>query len=267
MQFLQWALPRMHMRWPGFRRVHKQVCKRLDQRLTQLKLADVNAYRHYLDAHREEWTVLDGLSRVTISRFYREKAVFHFLEQQVLPELVQQVIERGDKTLKVWSIGSASGEEPYTIAIIWELQISNHYPDTELSILATDADPILIQRSQQACYPYSSIKNLPETWPKIAFDELENNYCLKPEFRRYVRYLQQDIRDAITNEHFDLVLCRNLVFTYFDEALQHKLLGKIARVLQPNGALVLGIHEYLPDDDNVFATWSEKLRVYRKQSI
>ena len=262
--FLQWSLPQMHMRWPGFRRVHKQVCKRLDQRLKQLRLADVNVYREYLKVHPNEWIMLDKVSRVTISRFYREKAVFQFLEQQVLPVLIQQVIERGDKSLKVWSVGSASGEEPYTVSLIWELQLRTKFPDTELTILATDADPVLIQRSQQACYPYSSIKNLPEAWHEIAFDELEENYCLKPEFRSAVQFFQQDVRGGVPGECFDLILCRNLVFTYFDQALQCKMLNEISGVLRPNGALVLGIHEKLPANDKAFTVWSEKLRIYQK---
>ena len=264
-QFLQWALPQMGMRWPGFRRVHKQVCKRLDQRLKQLELADIDAYRDYLKIQPAEWIVLDGLSRVTISRFYREKAVFQYLEQQVFPALIQQVLARGNHMLNVWSIGCASGEEPYTVSIIWQLQLQHKFPQIELNILATDADPILLQRSQQACYPFSSIKNLPEAWRKIAFDNVGDDYCLHPEYRRYVRFLQQDVRQDMPGERLDLILCRNLVFTYFDELLQRKMLEDIYRLLQPDGVLVLGIHETLPDNDSVFTVWSDKLRIYQKQ--
>ena len=204
-QFMQWALPQMQMRWAGFRRVHKQVCKRLDQRLKQLKLVEVDAYRDYLKTHADEWAVLDALSRVTISCFYRETAVFQFIEQQVLPELAQRLIERGDKTLKIWSIGSASGEEPYTVSIIWKLQLQSRHPDIELRVLATDADPVLIQRGQQACYPYSSIKNLPTAWRDRVFDKSEDNFCLKPEYQRCIHFLQQDVREDMPDEHFDLI--------------------------------------------------------------
>lgn len=266
-QFLQWALPQMRMRWPGFRRVHKQVCKRLQQRLRQLELADLNAYRDYIGEYPSEWAALDGLSRITISRFYREKAVFKFLEQQVLPVLTQQALNRGDKTLKVWSVGSASGEEPYTVSIIWKLQLQSRFPEVEMNVFATDADLVLIQRSQKACYPYSSIKNLPEAWREIVFDELENNYSLKSEYRCSVQFVQQDVRNDMPGEQFDLILCRNLVFTYFNDALQRKLLGEFSNALQPKGALVLGIHERLPNNDNKMTIWSDKLRIYRKQAI
>ena len=264
-RLLQWALPRMHMRWPGFRKVRKQVCKRLHQRLRQLNIAEVDAYRAYLETHHDEWVILDGLSRITISCFYREKAVFKFLERHVLPALIEQIIGRNARTLRVWSIGSASGEEPYTISIIWESQFRSVFPDIELAILATDVDPLMIERSQKACYTYSSIKHLPAAWRERAFDRQADTFQLRPEFRRNVQFVRQDVRDGTPGERFDLVLCRNLVFTYFDETLQRRSLDAFSKVLQPDGALVLGIHETLPNTDKAFTPWSEKLRIYRKR--
>ncbi|MCK5394673.1 MAG: chemotaxis protein CheR, partial [Gammaproteobacteria bacterium] len=139
-QFLQWALPQLHMRWPGFRKVRAQVCKRLQRRLYDLHLTDVEAYRDYIEQHVDEWDVLDSLVRVTISRFYRDKMMFAFLGQQVLPDLATQAIESGDKSLNILSVGCASGEEPYTLAIIWQLQLQQRFPDLNLHIVAIDAD-------------------------------------------------------------------------------------------------------------------------------
>ena len=86
-QFLQWALPMMRMRWPGFRKVRRQVCKRVDRRLRRLGLVDVTAYRAYLDDHPDEWSQLDQLCRIPISRFYRDRGVFDLLRDDVLPSL------------------------------------------------------------------------------------------------------------------------------------------------------------------------------------
>jgi chemotaxis protein methyltransferase CheR len=265
-RFLQWVLPRMHMRWPGFRKVRGQVCKRLSARIRTLKLDDISAYVGYLDSHPEEWRILDKLCRVTISRFYREKAVFQFLQQQVIPALVRELTANGENRFNVLSLGSASGEEPYTIAILWQLQFRQRYPDVLLNVVATDADSTLIERSAQACYPYSSIKNLPEGWRKQAFVEQADLYCLRPAFRRDVRFLQQDIREAVPAGPFDLILCRNLPFTYFDENVQQQTLERINGVLKSGGALVIGIHESLPVNAAGLAAWSEKLRIFSKQA-
>lgn len=263
-QFLQWALPYLHMRWPGFRRVRGQVCKRLARRLQQLGLDSLEQYQAYLASHPDEWPVLDGLCQVTISRFYRDKMMFAFLADEVLPELASQVIKRGGHVMKVWCIGCASGEEPYSVNMVWQFQCRPRYPDIRLQIMATDANADLLQRMQQACYAYSTIKNLPPAWRESAFVQQGDLYCLLHAFRRDIQRYRQDVREAVPAESFDLILCRNLVFTYYEEALQRKTLARIQQQLCPGGALVLGIHEQLPADISGLSAWSDKLRVYRK---
>jgi chemotaxis protein methyltransferase CheR len=268
-QFLQWALPNMHMRWPGFRKVRAQVCKRIDRRMRQLNIDDIHAYKLYLQEHEHEWLVLDELSRITISRFYRDKAMFSFLIQQTLPTLAQSVSVGHDKQINVWSAGCASGEEAYTLSLIWLLQLQACFADLNIAITATDASAEMIARAQRACYAYSSIKNLPPLWReqafgKQAFGKQQESYCLKPEFRQPVRFIHQDIRQHIPNDRFDLVLCRNLAFTYFDTALQCRVLKQIQQVLNAGGALVIGIHESLPPCAVQFRPWSERLKVFAK---
>ena len=110
-RFLQWALPRLRLRWAGFRKVRKQVCKRIARRLGQLELPDLAAYVSLLSRRPEEWEHLDGLCRVTISRFYRDRAVFDCLGNEVLPELAAQARARGQRALRAWSAGCASGQK------------------------------------------------------------------------------------------------------------------------------------------------------------
>jgi len=139
-QFLQWALPRLRLRWAGFRKVRKQVCRRLARRINELGLPAVSAYRAYLDTHPEEWTIVDAFCPITISRFYRDRATFQALERDVMPALATAALARGDPTFRCWSIGCASGEEPYTVAMLWMLRLRHRFP-CRLQIIATDIDP------------------------------------------------------------------------------------------------------------------------------
>lgn len=129
-----------------------QVCKRVRHRLQELALADVAAYRAYLEFYPAEWEVLDGMCHITISRFYRDKGVFDFLARQVLPEIVRMALERGEKTLRCWSAGCASGEDPYTLALLWQLHLKPRFPDLAMRIVATDADAAMFKRAELACY-------------------------------------------------------------------------------------------------------------------
>ena len=94
--FLQWALPYLHMHWPGFKKVRGQVCKRLSRRLDELELADLKRYRMYLEDNPLEWHILDSLCRITISRFYRDKGVYDSLRSHVLPELIKNAVRQDD---------------------------------------------------------------------------------------------------------------------------------------------------------------------------
>ena len=120
-QFLQWSLPKLQMQWSGFRKVRNQVFKRIARRITELQLADTHAYREFLETHPGEWEKLDGMYRISVTRFYRDKRLFAYLEHEVIPDLVRLAKKRSRHCLKIWSAGCASGEEPYTLAIIWAL--------------------------------------------------------------------------------------------------------------------------------------------------
>ena len=263
-RFLQWALPRLALRWPGFRKVRGQVCKRLRRRLRSLALDDLTAYQVYLAQHPDEWLLLDSFCRISISRFYRDRAVFDCLAQTVLPTLAEMVSRRGEERLRCWSIGCASGEEPYTLNLIWQFQIQPQFPKLQLHITATEADAGLLQRAQTGCYPARSLRELPATWRDQAFDEAQDLYCLKEPFRRGIRFRKQDVRVTWPDSTFHLILCRNLVLTYFENALQTQVMIQIAQRLDKRGALVIGSHEVLPENRVGLRPWFPRLGIFRK---
>ena len=255
--FLQWALPQLRMRWAGLRKVRRQVCKRIARRRQELGLADLDAYRAYLDSDAGEWAFLDAMCRVTISRFYRDPGVFAALGREVLPALARDRAE-----VAAWSVGCASGEEPYTLSLLWELELRGRFPATRLSVLGTDADSGLLQRAWGACYRRSSLKDLPEAWLG-AFEAKDGLLCLEGRYREPVTFLEQDLRAVAPQGPFDLVLCRNLVFTYFELDLQREILARLIASLRPGGALVIGAHETMPEHAGTFEPWPNAPSSYR----
>jgi chemotaxis protein methyltransferase CheR len=243
--FLHWSLPRLGLRWQGFRKVRRQVCRRVSRRIAELGLGDADAYRGYLERNPQEWDVLAGLCRVTISRFWRDRAVFEALRDLVLPELGPAV--------SAWSAGCASGEEPYSLVL------AAAEAGVEIHVVATDVDPALLQRARRACYRESSLRDLPANLRARAFDE----GCLRPEYRAPVDFARHDVRDGAPGGPFDLTLCRNLVFTYYADELQREIGRHLARSLRAGGALVVGAHEALPDALGGVAPWPGTRSVYR----
>jgi len=263
-QFLQWCLPDLHLRWPGFRKVRRQVYKRINRRLQELGLPSVAAYRSYLENHPGEWSALDTLCQIGISRFYRDRSVFQHLEHEILPHLAQQLLLRGEDKLHCWSAGCAGGEEPYTLAIIWRHRFESQFPTLRLGIVATDINSQAIRRAERGCYRASSVKDLPGEWGSQAIVTIADDLCLKDEYRDPVTFVVQDIREQLPEGLFDLILCRNLVFTYFDEEYQRKTAQRLSSKLVLGGVLVIGKLESLPDGPWGIQPWSTGLGVYRK---
>lgn len=218
-ELLEQARVRIGIRPEGFSNFRGLLAKRIKRRARALGLAgDVEAYRAHLAADENEWNELDAICRVTISRLYRDAPVMERLARDVLP-----------RARRVWSAGCASGEEPYTIALL--------APHVE--IVATDIDPELLERAKRADFGDSSLRELPV--------ELRARFASERDaLRGRITFLVQDLRREAPAGPFDLVLCRNVAFTYFDASLQREVLARIESVLAPGGELVIGKGERLP---------------------
>jgi chemotaxis protein methyltransferase CheR len=264
-QFLQWALPQLRMRWTGFRKVRKQVCKRIQRRISELRLADVDAYRAYLQTHADEWPVLDHACRVTVSRFYRDRAVLEQVQNEVLPVLAETAINKDMAVLRGWSAGCAMGEEAYSLLMIWHNAVGKDFPQLDMEVVGSDIDELLLYRARSGCYPHSSVKALPDSWLQACFTRTGNEFCLQPHIRNKAEFIQQDIRNKSITGPFHIVFCRNMVFTYYEHELQLNLLGYLHDTLVEGGALVTGGHELLPQGYRGFEAWSGHRAIYRKQ--
>ncbi len=255
--FLQWALPRLGLRWAGYRKVRRQVCNRIERRLRALGLPDVDAYRSHLAQHEAEWEVLDGLTRITISRFYRERRVFDQLCGVVLPEL-RAVAAPGP--VRIWCAGCAGGEEVYTLRICAERA------RVPVRILGTDLDAGQLERARVACFSAGSLKELPEKWRDVAFEPRDDRFCLRPAFRSHIELQKQDIRQTMPDGPFHLVLCRYLPFMYFAADLQTEIALGIRERVVPEGYVVLGKHESWPADVPGLIEIERGLRIYRRSA-
>ena len=248
-ELLRWALPQRGLRWRGFRRNRRQVYRRLHGRIAALELPDVVAYRRFLEDHPEEWPELDRLCRVTISRFGRDREMWTALVDDVLPRLAREV---SGPVVRAWSAGCGAGEEPYTLVIAWAVEMAPHAPAVGIDVLATDIDTVQLRRAEVGCFPSGALRELPDPWRVAAFDERDGEARLRDPLRA-VRFTHHDLKTAPPSGPFDLVLCRNLAFSYFDEPMQRAVTDSFRAVLRTGGVLVVGADECLPDGALGFA--------------
>jgi chemotaxis methyl-accepting protein methylase len=163
----------------------------------------------------------------------------------VFPERESAAIARGDAAVRVLCLGGAGGEEPYSLRIAWDHRTPP--PRIELAVIAIEADFAQLERAKVGRYPSGAITEVPEAIAREAFERDGSEVVLREAIRRAVDIRSGDVRDAWPEGSFDIVACRNLVFTYFDEASQRETLDRIESVLQLGGALVIGRQERLPE--------------------
>jgi chemotaxis protein methyltransferase CheR len=215
----------------------------------------VDAYRGLLEEDPTEWAALDALTRITISRFYRERDVFDYLCEVALPGLHARA---APKPVRVWSAGCAAGEEAYTLAIAAQQQ------SIPLQIVATDCDEHQLVRAREARYSAGCLKDLPAPWRVSAFDHEGDEFVLRDELRADVELRKQDIRQDMPTGPFDLILCRYVAFTYFEAHLQRRIAERLLTRVVRDGFIVLGKHESWPQDIVGLDETKPGLRVYRK---
>ena len=263
-EFLTWALPRLSMRYKGFRRVKRQVCRRIDRRMRTLNLSGLDEYKQYLMANNDEWHTLDQFCRIHISRFFRDAYVFNPMMSSIFPELGQTIKQEKGRILSVWSLGCASGEEAYTFKIIWHALLQDRFPDISIQILGTDIDEHMLERARNGKYKKSSLKEMPDYLIQYGFEISGENYCLNDRVKQGIEFLNQDVRNQMPQILFNIIACRNLIFTYYDLNLQQKLTQGLIKRLTPGGILILGKNESLPGDYPELVQHNHCKLVYQK---
>lgn len=233
----------------------------MNARATELGILDAPSYRRRLESDPAELARLDALCFVTISRFYRDRRIWDALRLTLLPRIAAAAVDRGARVLRAWSAGCASGEEPFTLAIVWELELAARFPSLALDVLATDFDPAVLARAERGCYEPSSLRELPAALRDAAFDVSVGLHCVRSRFRSAIRFERRDVRSFVPDTPLDLVFCRNVAFTYFDEKVQRDFAARVAGCLVPGGLLVVGGHEAIPEGLGLVRT-AESPHVY-----
>jgi chemotaxis methyl-accepting protein methylase len=240
-QFLKEVAPYFGLQWRLFER--RGVKRKVERRLAQLGLLDFETYLTRIKSDPAEQVYLSKILTVTISRFFRDREVFDALENSILPVILRN---REKSDLQIWSIGCASGEEPYSFSLLWKEKFEKDFPKVHLSILATDIDVKMIERAKEGRYKKSSLQEVPNRIIKRYF-RIENQfYVAEQTIRERVEFRKQNILDEELFSGMDIVFCRNLAFTYFSKESQVNVLKKIFSSIKEKGYLVIGKDESLP---------------------
>jgi len=240
------------------------LIRRLGKRINLLQLKNPDNYLQYLKTNPDEARLLKDEFLISVTQFYRDPEAFQIVRDQLIPALLKS---RSQKQINIWSAGCASGEEAYTLAILFHEYISVHMPDFEVKIIATDIDEHALEKARAGKYPSSISNDLPPTLLKKYFFQERNGWTVHPRIQEMVDFRKHNITIDPPYFNMDLICCRNLLI-YLKPHIQKRILNLFRCSLSHYGALILGNSESLGELLNFFEPVDNAWRIYfHKSSI
>ncbi|MCL2209030.1 MAG: protein-glutamate O-methyltransferase CheR [Treponema sp.] len=212
---------------------------RLKERLREKK---VDSVTNYLDTIRRDKEELKGfLDSVTtnLTRFFRNQAQFDALEKHVIPELMN--IKRIPSTIRFWSAGCSTGEEPYTIAMLMSEVLPSAW---NYEILASDLSLKCLMTAKEGFYAESRIVGIPDNYLAKYFDKVDGGYKIQPRIHSKIRFDYHNLKNDSQQRNFDVVFCRNVII-YFDEVAQNGVINRFWDSMASKSFLFIGHSESL----------------------
>jgi len=216
-----------------------QIHRRVHMLMQRWEITDYNKYYEIIENDDKKLREFLDYLTINVSEFFRNDSQWWKLRDNILPELIKQ---RGNKKLKLWSCGCATGEEPYSLAI---LSIEKGL-DVSVPLLATDIDDKARAIAQKGRYMKRQLVNVPSEYLSKYFTTIDNGetYEVTKEIKRRVSFKKMNIiGDKFTNM-FDLILCRNVVI-YFTQEAKKNLYRKFTDALAPGGYFLVGSTEQI----------------------
>ena len=173
--------------------------------------------------------------------FFRYPAVYEAFEKRALAELHIKKFWKNPRTLRIWSAGCSTGEEPYSIAMTVTDSLS--FADAwNVEILATDLGRVALKAAETGVYSGRSLASVSEKQLSTHFTQVENGYQVKPRLRKMVSFTQMNLASAVYLGRMDVIFCMN-VLIYFSEERRRALVQRFFDTLEPGGYLFLGHSE------------------------
>lgn len=244
---------------------------RLGKRVQMLRLQGFEEYLHLLRYGAQKDLEFEYLcDAVTINEtfFFRNEPQFDAIESVVLPEVIQARRSAGSDTVRIWSAACSSGEEPYTLAMIFQERMRHRFPGMRLEIVGTDISSTVLHTARKGSYGDYATRNTPPLFLQKYFTVDGPRRTVKDEIRAMVRFQHLNLfdREAMRGmRDFDLVLCRN-VMIYFDTPAKVQVVSGLYDSLRFGGYLVIGYSELLHGISNAFRVMSfPKTTLYKKE--
>jgi two-component system CheB/CheR fusion protein len=243
----------------GYKRT--SLRRRITLRMEAVGVEAFGAYQSHLEADPGEFENLLNTVLINVTSFFRDAEAWEVLKNEVVPRLVAQA--EPDKPIRVWSVGCASGEEPYSIAMLFADVLGKVEFCRRVKVYATDLDEEALKIARLATYSPRDVEGVPPQYLEQYFERTNNHYIFERELRKCVIFGRHNVVNDAPISRIDLLVCRNLLI-YLEAETQGSVLPRLHYALNPNAYLFLGKAETQLARSPLFRAIEMKHRIFSK---
>jgi len=243
----------------GYKRT--SLRRRLTLRMEAVGADNFTAYRGHLEAQPSEFEDLLNTVLINVTSFFRDPDAWEVLRDQVIPKLLEDA--GSERAVRVWSVGCASGEEPYSIAMLFADAMGMAEFCRRVKIYATDLDDEALKVARAATYTPREVESVPPDYLDKYFERTANHYVFERELRKCVIFGRHNVVVDAPISRIDLLACRNLLI-YLEAETQNIVLPRLHYALNANGYLFLGKAETQLARSSLFRPVDMKHRIFAK---
>ena len=246
----------------GYKRASLE--RRVQKRMQEAGLSDYTGYMDHLEVDPDEFTLLFNTILINVTSFFRDPECWEFLASTILPNILKAK-PAGDP-IRIWSAGCASGEEAYSIAMVWAEALGLSEFRRRVKIYATDLDEEALGEARRAIFSRASLKGVSSERIDAFFERSGNRFMFRPELRRSVIFGRHDLVKDAPMSRLDLIVCRN-VLMYLNAQTQRSVYSRFHFALNPGGFLFLGRAEMILLHADLFTPIDLKHRIFSKRTL
>ncbi|GGO43280.1 CheR family methyltransferase [Streptomyces lasiicapitis] len=244
----------------GYKR--SSLGRRIRKRMSDVDIQSYADYRDLLETSAEEFGALFNTILINVTSIFRDPDAWTFLQREVVPDLLAGL--GPEEEIRVWSAGCSSGEEAYSLAIMFAEALGLDECLRRVKIYGTDVDEEALREARAALYTAKDLEALPPELREKYFEQNGVQFGFRPDMRRRVIFGRHDVTRDAPISRLDLLVCRNTLM-YFNVEAQSQIIDRFHFALRERGFLFLGKAEMLLNDAERFEVVSMRQRVFRRQ--
>ncbi|GMN07909.1 hypothetical protein MTsPCn5_32980 [Croceitalea sp. MTPC5] len=240
------------------------LIRRIARRMGVNKLNTLSDYKNFLYENPSECHVLAREFLIGVTNFFRDPEVWEILREDLIPKIIADKSQ--DEIIKIWCVGSSTGQEAYSMAILINEELQKQGKNNTVKIFATDIEKTHLDIGSRGVYPESIIANVSKERISANFIKKGDEYQIREHIRRMVIFSQHNVLKDPPFNKMDIAVCRNLLI-YMQPVAQKKVIGVLQYSLKLNGVLVLGSSESVGEYKKVLIEIDRKAKLFRNGKL